>query len=92
MNRYPVWKYAIIVIALLVGCSTPCPISLASACRAGVFGQGHRQGGRRHAQARGRGAGRRRPEGRGRQLEGNRSARFDTTDDQLKAKDALRRP
>jgi preprotein translocase subunit SecD len=92
MNRYPVWKYAIIVVALLVGCSTPCPISSARRRRAGVLGQAsvkvdattQPRSSRRWRQAgmkpRGCHPGRR-----------SVKVRLDSTDAQLKAKDAIQK-
>ena len=42
MNRYPVWKYAIILIALVVGAPCPCPTCLVSACRCRCRSQSRR--------------------------------------------------
>jgi preprotein translocase subunit SecD len=90
MNRYPVWKYAIIVVALLIGVlyTLPnffgeAPAVQVSAAKA-VTGRRRTQRASRDPQAGGHLA---QPV----TLEGSSvRARFDTTDTQLKAKDAGR--
>ena len=92
MNRYPVWKYAILVVALLVGCSTPLPNFLVRRLPCRCRRQGDRQGRWGGAAACGRAlkAAALTPDFVS--LDGNSvRARFDTPDNQLKARTRSRR-
>jgi preprotein translocase subunit SecD len=90
MNRYPLWKYAILVIAMLVGLIYTAQLLRRSARRAGIERQGDAQAGQRADLA---GAAGTRAAGLNPdlvQFDGNSvKARFADVDAQGRAKDAL---
>jgi preprotein translocase subunit SecD len=94
MNRYPVWKYAILVVALLIGVLYTLPNFFGEAppCRCPPAKSAVKVDRRHHARQGGAGAGAGRHQARGRRPRRQLvKVRLGSTDAQLKAKDVIQK-